>query len=364
MREVASFKIHYSQMLDVQGKLKSTPLETTDNIENLLKFYRTMYATRVFDKKAIALQRTGRLGTYASSEGQEAVPTAIGYAMKQEDVLAPMYREYAAQFVRGVAMSDILLYWGGDERGMAFEKTVNGETVAALEDLPVCVPIASQTCHAVGVAYAFKLREQARVVVCVIGDGGSSKGDFYEAINAAGVWNLPVIFIVHNNQWAISVPRSQQTASQTLAQKAVAAGIPSQQLDGNDVMGCYEKISEAIETARSGGGGCVIEALSYRLSNHTTADDASRYRSQDELEQARELEPIRRLKKYLMEEKNINSDELQIIEKECQLEVESQVEKYLNTEVQDVSSIFEYLYAELPQALRQQRRECINKEVE
>ena len=361
MSEIASFSIHYSQLLDHQGNLQSTPAKYTENPEHLLNFYRTMLATRLFDKKAIALQRTGRLGTYASSEGQEAVPTAIGYAMHKEDVLAPMYREYAAQFVRGTSMSDILLYWGGDERGMAFE---HKEKISGIEDLPICVPIASQCCHATGVAYAFKLRKQARVAVCVIGDGGTSKGDFYEALNAAGVWKLPVVFIVHNNQWAISVPRSQQSASKTLAQKAIAAGLPAEQIDGNDVMGCYEKISQAIERAREGEGACLIEALSYRLSNHTTADDASRYRSQEELDQAREYEPINRLKLHILKDKNVNEEVLQIIEKECQQQVEQQVEKYLNTEVQALSTMFDYLYADLPESLQQQRAECMQKDVE
>ncbi|VAW72969.1 Branched-chain alpha-keto acid dehydrogenase, E1 component, alpha subunit [hydrothermal vent metagenome] len=353
MKEIASFSICYSQLLNNQGKLQATPAGFTSNTENLLNFYRTMLVTRLFDDRAIALQRTGRLGTYASTLGQEALPTALGYAMRKEDVLAPMYREYAALFVRGVSLSQILLYWGGDERGMAFKN--------ASEDLPLCVPIATQACHAAGVAYAFKLRRQARVVVCVLGDGGSSKGDFYEAINGAGVWQLPLVFVVHNNQWAISVPRAQQTAAKTLAQKAVAAGIECEQIDGNDVLGCYEKISVAIERARTGGGPYLIEAMSYRLGNHTTADDAGRYRSEEEVEQAWKNEPIQRLKRHLLQDKNVSEDALEEIKAQCLKQLERQVDIYLNTARQPVESIFDSLYEQLPESLQAQRSECMNK---
>ncbi|VAW58589.1 Branched-chain alpha-keto acid dehydrogenase, E1 component, alpha subunit [hydrothermal vent metagenome] len=353
MKEIASFSIHYSQLLNNQGRLQATPGPFTSNTENLLKLYRNMLTSRLFDSKAIALQRTGRLGTYASTLGQEALPTAAGYAMAREDVLAPMYREYAALFVRGVSISEILLYWGGDERGMAFQ---NGS-----DDLPFCVPIASQTCHAVGVAYAFKLRKQPRVAVCVIGDGGTSKGDFYEAINAAGVWQLPVVFLVHNNQWAISVPRAQQSAAKTLAQKAVAAGISCEQIDGNDVLGCYEKISAAVERARTGGGPHLIEAMSYRLGNHTTADDASRYRSEKEVEEAWKNEPIQRLKLHLLQDKKVSEDSLNEMKEQCQQQIDEQVEIYLNTPRQPLESMFDSLYEQLPQSLQQQRAECMKK---
>lgn len=355
MNPVATFSVNYSQLLDEKGNLNGELDGFLCDTANQLKLYRNMLMTRIFDQKAISLQRTGRLGTYASTLGQESVPTAIGFAMQPEDVLAPMYREYAAMFCRGVRPSDILLYWGGDERGMAFRNNPDSR------DLPICVPIASQACHAAGVAYAFKLRKQEHVVVCVIGDGATSKGDFYEALNAAGVWNLPLIFVVHNNQWAISVPRSRQSAAQTLAQKAIAAGIPSEQIDGNDVFGCYQAISAAIESARQGRGPYLIEALSYRLSNHTTADDASRYREESDVEQARNNEPLVRLRQYLLSTGSADENELETIEKQCEAYVEQEVNEYLATEKQDATSIIDYLYEKLPDVYLSQRSEIAGK---
>ena len=187
-----------------------------------------MVLTRVFDKKAIALQRTGKMGTYPSSLGQEAISVAIGSVMQKDDVLFPYYREYGAQFLRGVTMTEIFQYWGGDERGMDYK--------GPQKDFPICVPIATHAPHAVGVAYAMKLRKEPRVAVFVCGDGATSKGDFYEAMNAAGLWKLPVVFVVNNNQWAISVRREIQTGCQTIAQKAIAAGFDGEQVDGNDIV--------------------------------------------------------------------------------------------------------------------------------
>ncbi len=345
--------IQYTQFLDHLGQLHGDCNESTLEKQNLITFYSTMERTRVFDHKAINLQRTGKLGTYASSLGQEAIATAIGAAMLKDDVLVPTYRDYAAQFSRGVSMCEILLYWGGDETGMAFKN--------APKDFPICVPIASQTCHATGVSYAMKLQQKTDVTVCVIGDGATSKGDFYEAINAAGLWELPVIFIINNNQWAISLPREKQSASETLAQKAVAAGIRAQQIDGNDIIACYDKISEAIELTRSGAGPCVIEAISYRLSDHTTADDAGRYRSEAELKENWKYDPILRLKTYMLDNKLITESELEAIHDNSVQEVEQQVQEYLNTAPQKPESMFEFIYESLPEALISQRNEVIQK---
>ena len=194
----------------------------------LVPLYRAMVLTRVFNEKAIALQRTGRLGTFASSLGQEAVGVGVASAMRTDDVLLPAFRDQAAELLRGVTPAELLQYWGGDERGSNF-----GD---CREDFPICIPVAGQFPHAVGVALAFQLRREGRVAVALGGDGATSKGDFYEAINIAGVWRLPAVFVINNNQWAISVPRHAQTAAETLAQKSVAAGFPGEQVDGNDVI--------------------------------------------------------------------------------------------------------------------------------
>lgn len=347
MTTVAQFEITFTQLVNEQGELVSALPSFAQDHSALKRLYEVMVLTRTFDKKAIALQRTGKMGTYAPINGQEAISTAIGHAMKPEDVFVPYYRDYAAQIQRGVKMSEILAYWGGDERGSDF--------ACNSKDLPICVPIASQCLHATGVAFAFKYRKQPSVAVVCIGEGGTSEGDFYEAINVAGTWNLPVVFVVNNNQWAISVPRDKQTATQTIAQKAIAAGFTGQQVDGNDVIACRQVIGEAIEKARRGEGPTLIEAITYRLCDHTTADDATRYQPSNEVETAKPKEPIARLKHFLMEQNIWTADDEEELVMSCSAQVEGAVNEYLNKEPQPISSIFDYHYAELPEYLIEQR---------
>lgn len=344
---VAQFAIHRYQYLNHQGEVLCPIPDFAREPEQMITLYRAMLITRLFDTKAIALQRTGQLGTYASSLGQEAIGAAIGAAMRPEDVLAPAYRDYTAQFLRGVSMTEILLYWGGDERGMDYQ--------VPREDFPICVPVASQSAHAVGAAYAFKYRKQARVAVCVVGDGGTSKGDFYEAINIAGAWHLPVLFVINNNQWAISIPRSSQSAAETLAQKAIAAGICGEQVDGNDVIALYVRMHEALTEIRKGTGPLMIEALSYRLSDHTTADDATRYRPAGEVEEYRKYDPLSRLKRYLINAGHWSPAQDEALKESCTNEVDAAVETFLATPPLAPESMFDHLYAELPRTLQEQR---------
>jgi pyruvate dehydrogenase E1 component alpha subunit len=346
---VAEFHIEYTQYLDHTGRIVQPLPDFARDTANLISLYRAMVLTRAFDQKAVALQRTGQLGTYASSLGQEAISVGTGNAMRPEDVLLPMYRDYGAQLQRGVRMSELLLYWGGDERGMNFEDP------RAREDFPICVPIATQVPHAVGVAYAMKLRRQPRVAVCTLGDGSTSKGDFYEAINAAGVWSLPVVFVINNNQWAISVPRQLQSHAATLAQKAIAAGFTGEQVDGNDVIVVRERVAQAIENARVGGGPHLLEALTYRMCDHTTADDASRYRSQAELEAQAQYDPITRLRAYLTDGGAWSTREENALSQEAAAKVEAEVGRYLNTPPPLPESMFDSLYETLPGALAEQR---------
>jgi 2-oxoisovalerate dehydrogenase E1 component alpha subunit len=344
---VAKFEVPFIQILNEKGEVCNTLPSFAHDKATLKELYRIMVLTQIFDKKAIRLQRTGKMGTYASTNGQEAISTAIGHAMKADDLFVPYYRDYAAQFQRGVKLSEILTYWGGDERGNQY--TSNSE------DLPICVPIASQCLHAAGVAFAFKYRNQDRVVVASVGDGGTSEGDFYEAMNVAGAWNLPIVFIINNNQWAISVPLKQQTASQTLAQKAIAAGISGMQIDGNDLLACRQVIGDAIEKARRREGPVLIEALTYRLCDHTTADDASRYQPEEEVEQAKLKAPIRRCKLYLQQQQLWDNEQEDKLIRECNEIVQQAVDEYLNRPAQPVTSIFDYHYAKLPDYLIEQR---------
>jgi 2-oxoisovalerate dehydrogenase E1 component alpha subunit len=347
MATVAQFDITYIQFLNERGKLTGKAPAFAADTQALKELYKVMVLVRTFDKKAIALQRTGKMGTYAPINGQEAISAAIGHAMQPEDVFIPYYRDYAAQIQRGVKMSEILSYWGGDERGSNFS--------CKSQDLPICVPIASQCLHAAGVAFAFTYRKEPRVAVVCVGDGGTSEGDFYEAINVAGTWNLPIVFVINNNQWAISVPISQQTKTQTLAQKAIAAGFSGIQIDGNDILATRQSIGDAIDKARRGEGPTLIEALSYRLCDHTTADDASRYQPQAEVDEAKHREPISRFKEYLLDEKIWSIEEEEQLVMNCAKEVEQAVEEYLHTKPQPISSIFDYHFAELPDYLVEQR---------
>ncbi|MGH8581457.1 MAG: pyruvate dehydrogenase (acetyl-transferring) E1 component subunit alpha [Gammaproteobacteria bacterium] len=350
MTHVARFDIYYTQFLDHNAELgRELPAAFRDP-KDLIPLYQAMVRTRLFDKKAIALQRTGQLGTFASCLGQEAIGVAVGGMMRTEDVLLSSYRDYGAQFLRGVRMLDILLYWGGDERGMSYPS-------APRHDFPICVPVGSQTCHAVGVALAMQYRKEARVAVCILGDGATSKGDFYESINIAGVWRLPVVFVINNNQWAISVSRSTQSAAETLAQKAIAAGIRGEQVDGNDVIAVSYAVSNAIDSARHGGGASIIEALSYRLGDHTTADDARRYRSEEEVKRQRQYDPIERVRKYLVHSGCWGEEEETQLQQRCTTEVETAVSQYLDTPPQAPETMFDFLYATLPAALAEQRQE-------
>src|SRR5438046_4082045 len=238
---VARFEVRQRSYLAPDGTvLRPLPAFASD-IPKLLALYRGMVLTRAFDLKAVSLQRTGRLGTYAVSLGQEAVAVGIASAMRQEDVLLPSYRDNGTLLWRGTKMEEILLFWGGDERGSL--------SSGPAHDFPFCVPVGSQAPHAAGVAYAFKFRKEPRVAVCLLGDGATSKGDVYEAMNFAGVQRLPLVFVFNNNQWAISVPLRLQTASETLAQKAIAAGFRGEQVDGNDVIAVCDAVEQAISGA-------------------------------------------------------------------------------------------------------------------
>jgi pyruvate dehydrogenase E1 component alpha subunit len=279
--------------------------------------------------------------------GQEAVSVGVAAAMRAEDVLLPSFREHGAQLWRGVTPAEILQYWGGDERGSDYS--------GPREDFPVCIPVASHAPHAAGVALAFKLRAEPRVAVCILGDGATSKGDFYEALNAAGAWALPMVMVVSNNQWSISVPRAAQTAAETLAQKAIAAGMPGVQCDGNDVIAVRHAAATLIERARTGGGPALLEAVTYRLADHTTADDARRYRDEGEVSRHWKDEPVARLRAYLVGRGDWSKEGEQRLLADCAKAVEQAAADYLAIEPVPPTAMFDSLYAELPAPLRAQR---------
>ena len=346
---IARFEVHRRSYLAPDGTvLRPLPSFTSDT-DVLLSLYRGMVLTRAFDLKAVSLQRTGRLGTYAVSLGQEAVSVGIASAMRVEDVVLPSYRDNGTLLWRGTKMEEILLFWGGDERGNL--------SSGPAHDFPYCIPVGSQAPHAAGVAYAFKLRKEPRVAVCLFGDGATSKGDVWEAMNFAGVHKLPLVFVANNNQWAISVPLKLQTASQTLAQKAIAAGFSGEQVDGNDVIAVRASAEDAIAQARAGAGPHLIEAVTYRLSDHTTADDAARYRPPEEVQARWKEEPIARLRAYLVSQNAWGKAQEEQLAAECQKQIEAAIERYLASTSRAPETMFDHLYAELPRTYASQRAE-------
>jgi len=346
---IARFEVRRRSYLAPDGTvLRPLPSFASDT-GLLLALYRGMVLTRAFDLKAVSLQRTGRLGTYAVSLGQEAVSVGIASAMRAEDVVLPSYRDNGTLLWRGTKMEEILLFWGGDERGNL--------SSGPAHDFPYCIPVGSQAPHAAGVAYAFKLRKEPRVAVCLFGDGATSKGDVWEAMNFAGVHKLPVVFVANNNQWAISVPLKLQTASQTLAQKAIAAGFAGEQVDGNDVIAVRAAAEDGIAQARAGAGPRLIEALTYRLSDHTTADDAARYRPPEEVQARWKEEPISRLRAYLVSQNAWGKAQEEELAAECQKQIEAAIERYLASAPRAPETMFDHLYAELPPTYASQRAE-------
>ncbi len=355
MESPVRFEIDYLQYLDADGALSNPDLpEFARNREQLVGLYKEMLKVRCFDAKAVALQRTGKLGTYASCLGHEAAHIGIGSGLQADDVLAPSYREYGAQFMRGVKPREVLLYWGGDERGNDFSGPAH--------DFAWCVPIGTQCLHAAGSALAFKLRNEPRVALACVGDGGSSKTDTYAAINAAGAYTLPFVLCIINNQWAISVPRSAQTGAKTLAQKGLAGGLECLQVDGNDIIAVKAAVEHAAKRARHGHGGTVLELITYRLADHTTADDARRYRDDEQVKAAWKREPLLRLKNYLIAQSWWSEQDEAAWVIESNAWADAEVDAYLATAVQPVASMFDYLYAEMPHDVAEQRAQALAAE--
>ena len=351
MSNAAGLQYDCSRFLTPDGQVLQPVPEFAQDPAVLAALYRAMVLTRTFDTRAMALQRTGKLGTFASSLGQEAIGVGVASAMLAEDVLLPYYRDHGAQLVRGVTMVEILLYWGGDERGSNFSM--------ARRDFPLCVPIGTQVCHALGVAYAMKQRREPRVAVCLLGDGATSKGDFYEGMNVAGIWQVPLLLLINNNQWAISVPRATQSAARTLAQKAVAAGIQGVQVDGNDVIAVRAATVDALNGLRAGGGPTLIEAVTYRLGDHTTADDATRYRAAEEVSRQWQFEPIARLRNYLMRTGAWSTEREEHLLRECTEHVNQAIDAYRAAPPPAPEAMFDHLYAALPAALEPQRETAL-----
>lgn len=341
-------KIEYLSILNGEGEL-DTALEPKLDADKLVHIYRLMLTARRLDERCIIMQRQGRIGTYGPCRGQEACHCAATVVMEPEDWVVHAFREPGSFIHRGWPLETVLRFWGGYEEGCRPPDGVN--------DLPIAVPIATQLPHAMGIAWGMKLRGDNYAVLAYCGDGATSEGDFHEAMNFAGVYNLPVIFFVQNNQWAISLPRAHQTASETIAQKAIAYGFDGIQCDGNDPLAVYVATSECAERAKGGGGPSLIEAVTYRVGVHTTADDPTKYRDSKDVEKWEKLDPIPRFQKYLVGKKILDDKLIAEIEKDILAELASAVDRYESSRDVNPLDCFDYLYAELPAELVSQREE-------
>jgi pyruvate dehydrogenase E1 component alpha subunit len=341
-------------ILDENGTL-DTDLEPDIPKEKLLAFHRAMLLGRRFDERMLHLQRQGRIGTFPPIKGQEAAQIGAVFHLRDSDWLVPAFRETAAEILRGRSLESVMLYYNGYNEGTRIPQEQR--------DLPMAIPVASQILHAVGLGYAAGYRQTDEVVMSFFGDGATSEGDFHEALNCAAVYQVPVVFICQNNQWAISIPVKKQTHTETIAEKALAYNMPGIQVDGNDILAVYAAVGEAVARARKGGGPTLIECVTYRVMMHTTADDPSRYRDEKEVEQWLKKDPLSRFGEYLLNKGVADEDALQAMEKDVLVEIQTAIDS-VEKEMKKIGApgdMFNHLYAELPPRLKMQQEEVAQR---
>lgn len=347
-------RIEYISILNKNGELDKD-LEPDISEELLLRLYRTMRLARSFDERLLSLQRQGRIGTFPPISGQEAAHLGAAAVLRPGDWFVPAFRETAAEIWRGRSLESVILYYNGFNEGVEIPEDSN--------DLPISIPVGSQILHAVGLAWAAKYRQTDDVAMAFFGDGATSEGDFHEGLNFASVFQVPAIFVCQNNHWAISLPRSKQTRSQTLAQKALAYNMPGIQVDGNDILAVYTAAREAADRARSGGGPTLIECVTYRMAVHTTADDPKRYRSTEEVEQWKKRDPITRFQNYLTDKSILSEDKIAGLDAEVSEEIQSAIdraEEQMKT-LGDPIDMFKHAYAEMPPYLKAQKKAFVGE---
>lgn len=337
------------QVMDKTGKIINSEYMPSIPEDTLIKMYKTMLLSRIQDEKSLKYQRQGRMLTFAPSLGQEGVQVATAAATEKRDWVSSAFRENATWLWKGQPMENILLYWCGNEEGSRIPEGVNL--------LPISVPIGTQFNHAVGLGMSIQYKEEDSVVLAYIGDGGTSEGEFYEGINYAGAFNTPNIFIIQNNQFAISTATSTQTRAKTLAQKGIAAGIPCIQVDGNDIFATYAATKEAVDRARRGEGPTLIEAVTYRIGPHTTADDPTIYRDADFHEEMLTTDPLIRTKAYLIAKGLWSEEKETAARKEFDDLVEETFKRVEATGQLPLEEIFKYTYETMPPHLVEQYEE-------
>jgi pyruvate dehydrogenase E1 component alpha subunit len=338
------------QVMDPEGRVDESAIKGISETD-ISEMYRLMIFTRLWNTKALSLQRQGRLGTLASVRGQEASNVGMGLALGPGDWFCPAFREYGAIFARGADPVTMFQHWGGDERG-----------ARPPEDsrmLPVCITVASHLCHAAGIAWGAKIRGEKIAVLSSSGDGSTSQGDFHESLNFAGVFALPVVFAIQNNHWAISVPVEHQTATPTISQKAIAYNIEGVRVDGNDVFAVYLTVKRMLDQARSDYRPALVELVTYRMDDHTTSDDAGRYRTEEMLAPWKAKDPIDRMRKYLMANRGWDDEKETELVTECTDQVEQAVRDFEAIAPPHPTDIFNDMYAEMPWHLREQKEELL-----
>jgi len=337
------------QVIDNNGKVISKELMPKLSDDGMLKLYKDMLFVRTLDHMIVSYQRQGRVYTYPPNYGQEAIGVAAGAVLRHEDWLVPAFRELGAWLAKGVTMKEVFMFNMGFEEGTRF--------AGANHMLPSSVPIASQLLHASGIGYAIKYQKKDEVVMAFVGDGGTSEGDFHEALNFAGVWKVPVIFVVQNNQYAISVPVKMQTASVNIAIKSKAYGIKGIKVDGNDIFAMLAAFRYAHEYARKEQQAVLIEAVTYRKGAHTTSDDPTKYRTTEEEKEWDLKDPLRRMRLFLEKKKLWSEDQEKKLVDEYEKEIDRQFIETEQTVQYPLEDAIKYTYAEMPQDLRDQQIE-------
>lgn len=336
------------QVIDNEGKVVNKKFLPELSPEELDRAYKDMLFERTADLMIVNYQRQGRIYTYPPNYGQEAIHIAAGMQIKEEDWLVPAFRELGLYLAKGISLKEIFLYFMGNEDGSRFK---NVKKV-----LPISVPISSQLVHAAGIGYAINYKKENDVVYAFVGDGGTSEGDFHEALNFAAVWKAPVIFIVQNNQYAISVPFSVQTVSKNIAVKSIAYGMPGIKVDGNDIFAMHKTINEAIKFTKEGNGPVLIEAVTYRKGAHTTSDDPTKYRTKEEECEWDKKDPMVRLEKYIKSQK-LWKEEYELLEEQYKKEIDRLFRQAEDEAGYNFDDVFDYTYVEIPDELKRQKED-------